>query len=99
MSEQATLWAIHSRGPDDIYPAVDYDDAVRVCDLLLRMDREHASDPHWPMCSALPMIWPGTPQEHAEYLVKFGVVAPADVSQVEPRRAGSGMNKETSHDQ
>jgi hypothetical protein len=65
------LWCAHVRGPDDMVPTKDYDEAVRLCDYLLhKFDRDprHATDDNWPYLSAYPALWGHTPESHAEWL-------------------------------
>ncbi|WP_454760647.1 hypothetical protein [Caulobacter segnis] len=72
-SPKRLLWAVHTRGADDIDPATSYEDAVKSCDFMLALDRDNVENEHWPMASALPVIWPGTPEEHAAALAKLGI--------------------------
>ncbi|MCC4295812.1 hypothetical protein [Brevundimonas aurantiaca] len=57
------LWMMHVIGPDDIYPAPDHATAVEWCAAL------NASMPASDvLCVAVPAIWTGTPEAHAEGL-------------------------------
>lgn len=57
------LWMMHVIGPDDIYPAPNHSTAVEWCaELNASMP---ASDV---LCVAVPAIWIGTPEAHAEGL-------------------------------
>ena len=57
------LWMMHVIGPDDIYPAPDHATAVEWCAAL------NASTPkNDVLCVAVPAIWIGTPEAHAEGL-------------------------------
>lgn len=57
------LWMMHVIGPDDIYPAPDHATAVEWCAAL------NASVPkNDVLCVAVPAIWIGTPEAHAEGL-------------------------------
>ena len=57
------LWMMHVIGPDDIYPAPDHATAVEWCAAL------NASMPkNDVLCVAVPAIWIGTPEAHAQGL-------------------------------
>lgn len=53
------LWMMHARGPDDIYPAPNYETAVEWA------DRANTVGPE---VKAVPALWLGTPESHAEGL-------------------------------
>jgi len=55
------LWMLHLRGPDDIYPAVNYETAVEWA------DRANALVPE---CRAVPSLWTGSHESHARGLAK-----------------------------
>lgn len=59
------LWAMHIRGPDDLYPAPDYDTAVKWCDYV-----NYSAAPRSPdvMMAAVPAIWPYAPERHQDGL-------------------------------
>lgn len=61
------LWMMHVRGPDDIYPAPDYETAVSWCDYVNDLLAKAAPDV---MTKAVPAIWTGTPEAHAADLPK-----------------------------
>jgi len=68
LSPSQLLWAVHVRGADDIHPAESYEAALATCDALLAEDRRLPLDEFKPMFSAVPMIWPGSAEEHAAAL-------------------------------
>ncbi|WP_278070507.1 hypothetical protein [Brevundimonas sanguinis] len=57
------LWMMHVIGPDDIYPAPDHATAVEWCAYL---NSEIAPKVPSVLCVAVPAIWTGTAEEHAE---------------------------------
>lgn len=59
------LWMMHVRGPDDIYPAPDYETAVAWCDYVNDVLAKAVPEV---MTKAVPAIWTLSPQEHAAYL-------------------------------
>ncbi len=59
------LWMMHVIGPDDIYPAPDHATAVEWCAYL---NQEIAPTVPGVLCVAVPAIWTGTAEEHAEGL-------------------------------
>lgn len=59
------LWAVHVRGPDEIWAMPDYDTAVKHCDWLACDPKMLPKDKLSPFISGVPCIWPGTPEEHA----------------------------------
>lgn len=61
------LWMMHVIGPDDIYPAPDHAAAVEWCAYL---NREIAPKVPEVLCVAVPAIWTGTAEEHAEGLAE-----------------------------
>lgn len=61
------LWMMHVIGPDDVYPAPDHATAVQWCAYL---NREIAPKVPEVLCVAVPAIWTGTPEEHAEGLAE-----------------------------
>lgn len=56
------LWMMHVRGPDDIYPAPDYDTAVAWCDYVNDVLAKRLPDV---MMKAVPAVYPRTREEHA----------------------------------
>ena len=65
LPEGGLLWMMHVRGPDDIYPAPDYETAVSWCDYVNDVLAKAALEV---MTKAVPAIWTLSPQEHAAYL-------------------------------
>ena len=61
------LWMMHVIGPDDIYPAPDHATAVQWCAYL---NSEIAPKVPSVLCVAVPAIWTGTAEEHAEGLAE-----------------------------
>ncbi|MNS47409.1 hypothetical protein D3C72_799370 [compost metagenome] len=61
------LWMMHVIGPDDIYPAPDHATAVQSCAYL---NSEIAPKVPSVLCVAVPAIWTGTAEEHAEGLAE-----------------------------
>jgi hypothetical protein len=59
------LWMMHVRGPDDIYPAPDYETALAWCDYVNTKLAPVAPDV---LASAVPALWTGTADAHAEGL-------------------------------
>lgn len=59
------LWMMHVRGPDDIYPAPDYETAVTWCDYVNDVLAKAVPEV---MTKAVPAIWTGTPESHADGL-------------------------------
>jgi hypothetical protein len=59
------LWMMHVRGPDDIYPAPDYETAVAWCDYVNDVLAKAVPEV---MTKAVPAIWTGTPESHADGL-------------------------------
>jgi hypothetical protein len=59
------LWMMHVRGPDDIYPAPDYETALAWCDYVNTKLAPVAPDV---LASAVPALWTGTADAHAEWL-------------------------------
>ncbi|WP_278069865.1 hypothetical protein [Brevundimonas sanguinis] len=59
------LWMMHVIGPDDIYPAPDHATAVKWCAYLNRVIAPRVPGV---LCVAVPAIWTGTAEEHAEGL-------------------------------
>lgn len=57
--DEAPLWMMHARGPDDVYPAPDYETALRWSDRANEIGEE---------IKAVPALWTGTPESHAETL-------------------------------
>lgn len=64
-SGEDILWMMHVRGPDDIYPAPDYETAVAWCDYVNDVLAKAVPEV---MTKAVPAIWTLSPQEHAAYL-------------------------------
>ena len=56
------LWMMHVRGPDDIYPAPDYETAVAWCDHVNDVLAKRLPDV---MMKAVPAVYPRTREEHA----------------------------------
>ncbi|WP_313453166.1 hypothetical protein [Brevundimonas sp.] len=56
------LWMMHVRGPDDIYPAPDYETAVAWCDYVNDVLAKRLPDV---MMKAVPAVYPRTREEHA----------------------------------
>lgn len=83
------LWCVHVRGPDDLIPAMDYEDALKICDRLAESDAQHAGDASAPMLRAVPRLWPGSPQQYAEVLAMHSQreAAGASHAAVEPDAA------------
>lgn len=81
------LWMMHVIGPDDIYPAPDHAAAVEWCAYL---NREIAPKVPEVLCVAVPAIWTGTAEEHAEGLAEAikGWTVPA--APAAPQAAGVG---------
>lgn len=65
LPEGGLLWMMHVRGPDDIYPAPDYETAVSWCDYVNDVLARKIPEV---MTKAVPAIWSGTPESHAEGL-------------------------------
>ena len=61
------LWMMHVIGPDDIYPAPDHATAVQWCAYL---NSEIAPKVPSVLCVAVPAIWTGTAEEHADGLAE-----------------------------
>ena len=61
----AQLWAMHLRGPDDIYPAPDHATAQNWCDYVNDFVAQVGSDVE---VIAAPVHWSGTAEAHAEGL-------------------------------
>ena len=61
LPEGGLLWMMHVRGPDDIYPAPDYETAVSWCDIANGFNGDSKS----PLIRAVPAIWTGTSESHA----------------------------------
>ncbi len=59
------LWMMHVIGPDDLYPAPDFQTAVDWCAYL---NREVAPKVPDVWCFAVPAVWAGTAADHAEGL-------------------------------
>ena len=59
------LWMMHVRGPDDIYPAPDYETVVAWCDYVNDVLAKAVPEV---MTKAVPAIWTGTPESHADGL-------------------------------
>jgi len=57
------LWMMHVRGPDDVYPAPDYETAVLWCDYV----NYRLAVPDV-MMAAVPGIWIYSPEQHAASL-------------------------------
>jgi len=64
-NEGAALWAMHLRGPDDIYPAPDHATAQNWCDYVNDFVAQVGSDVE---VIAAPVHWSGTDEAHAEGL-------------------------------
>lgn len=65
------LWCCHVRGPDEVHAAPDYKTALAWSDQLLEIDREiDHSNEFMPFLSAVPAIWPHSPESHAADLAK-----------------------------
>ncbi len=66
----AVRWCCHVRGPDDMIPAPDYATALKWADVCLAIDRVRAkaNDPLMPYLSAVPALWPYSPEQHAARL-------------------------------
>ena len=65
------LWCLHVRGPDDVYPAPDYETALRWADYCFeRLDRPAIlkNDENMPLLRAFPAPWPWSDESHAEGL-------------------------------
>jgi hypothetical protein len=60
-----SLWMMHVRGPDDIYPAPDYETALAWSDYVNDVLAKAVPEV---MTKAVPAIWTGTPEQHAEGL-------------------------------
>lgn len=56
------LWMMHVRGPDDIYPAPDYDTVVAWCDYVNDVLAKRLPDV---MMKAVPAVYPRTREDHA----------------------------------
>lgn len=56
------LWMMHVRGPDDIYPAPDYETAVAWCDYVNDVLAKRLPDV---MMKAVPAVYPRTREQHA----------------------------------
>lgn len=59
------LWMMHVRGPDDIYPAPDYETAVAWCDYVNDVLAKAVPEV---VTKAVPAIWTGSPESHADGL-------------------------------
>lgn len=66
------LWCVHVRGPDDLQAVASYADAVRLSDGLNWWWQALPLTEHDPIISAVPMVWDGTPEQHATSLAKLG---------------------------
>ena len=66
-AQAVALWAMHIRGPDDLYPAPDYETAVKWCDYV-----NYSAAPRSPdvMMAAVPAIWPYEPERHRDGLAE-----------------------------
>ena len=62
---EGLLWAMHIRGPDDLYPAPDYETAVKWCDYINYSVAPRAPDV---MLAAVPAVWPYSDLQHASSL-------------------------------
>lgn len=68
------LWGVHVIGPDDIYPARSWSDAVTMADdinryALARNEGHKLGDVEYVTYIAYPELWYGTAESHAEYLL------------------------------
>jgi hypothetical protein len=66
------LWAVHSIGPNEIWAMPDYDTAVKNAWALSRDPRLERDHPYKPEVFVVPILWPGTADEHADNLAKQG---------------------------
>ncbi len=66
------LWSVHVRGPDDLVAVACYDDAVRLSDGLnwWWLAQRPTEDDPW--INAVPALWDGTQEHHAEQVAKLG---------------------------
>lgn len=87
--EMAELWAVSIAGPDDLIAVVSYDDACRVANSFNEWWRQHIAsrgglhkfDPHmW----ATPVLYPWTPEQHAEWVANPSKDYAAFVADVPP---------------
>lgn len=73
MSKNKDLFCIHVQGMDDIIPVHSMAIAVRAAAYLNAEYLAHHAkqdDDITPYCFVVPMVWPGTPEAHAEMLNK-----------------------------
>ena len=66
------LWAVHIQGPDDVVPVASKDEAVfaakAINDDYLKIKASLPDDDMTPRINAVPIVWDGTPEFHAEFL-------------------------------
>lgn len=72
MQAGGLLWCVHVQGPDDVVPVASYEDAVRMAEGLNWFAIATTSHPYDPMIHAVPMLWNGTAERHADYAAKLG---------------------------
>ena|SRR5271154_5148181 len=60
------LWCCHVRGPDNLYPAASYEDALKMADEINAFDFQMAlkRDPPELLARAAPAIWPWSAEDH-----------------------------------
>lgn len=66
------LWSVHVQGPDDVVPVASYEDAALLSEGLTWLALTDTTHEYDPQIIAMPMLWDGTPERHAEYLAKLG---------------------------